>query len=102
MDRVYSLTLLVALVAGLVSALVGVLNLRWSSSLLRWIARSSGLLAVCAGAISFSVHLIFGHGPAAEEPMAFGRFLLSHPVYGVVTMLLLGTFVVLRQSRRRT
>jgi uncharacterized membrane protein len=99
-DALYSLTLLAALAAGVIAALAGVLTLRWPSSPLRDHAVWSGVLALCAGAVSFSVHLVFGHGPAAPEPMDLGRFLRIHLVYGVVALLILVALGALLWSRR--
>lgn len=98
-DHLYSLTVLAALASAVAASLAGVLNLRWPSTSLRWIALAGLLLAVCAGAVSFSVHLFFGHGPAAPEPMDLGGFLRIHPVYGVVALLALATVGELLCSR---
>lgn len=83
-DSLYSTTLLVALMLAAVGAGSGVIELcrpgRWSRRIALWV----NVLALLVGAFSFTVHLLFGHGPTAQEPMAIFRFLRFHPAYGVV------------------
>lgn len=88
-DTLYSLTLLAALVSGAVGAFAGILSLCRPWPRVRWIGLRCGLLALALGVLSIGVHLHFGHGPAAPEPMALGRFLRIHPAYGAVFVLVL-------------
>ncbi len=101
MDTLYSLTLLAALAAGVVSVVAAALALRWHSPRFRPVARWGGALALCSGAVSFAIHLVFGHGPAAPEPMDVGLFLHIHPAYWFVMVLVLVTFALLPWPRWR-
>jgi len=100
MDGLYSATLLVALASATIGSISSVIAFHRPHA--RWprIALCCILLALLAGAFSFAVHLHFGHGAMAPEPMTVGHFLRLHPAYGVVLLLTLVAFGVFPRRRR--
>lgn len=87
-DQLYSLTLLVALVAAGVGV-VGALGLLWRRrSVLRRrsgaVARICGLAALTFGLLSLAVHLAFGHRPGTAEALGPVAFFEAHPAFLVV------------------
>jgi len=102
MDALYSATLLAALTSAMIGAVSGALALWRPEAPWRRMASWSINLALLFGAVSFTVHLHFGHGPASPEPMDMVRFLRIHPAYGVVLLLsLFGIGAALCSRRRR-
>lgn len=109
MDTVYSLTLLLALLTGGVSAaallVVAWLGGRSPARRLEPAGVLSAVVSLCLGVISAWVHLRFGHGPQTPEPMRLMSFVGFHKAYWVVLALSLGSIVgwaSTRRSRRGT
>jgi len=110
-DRLYSLSLLAALVFGGLGAFL----LAWILARRGRNSAAAGHFAVASlfcflatsfcGAISMTVHLVFGHGPGAAEPMAALQFFSYHKAYWLVPALavlsLLSTIIASRQARKR-
>lgn len=95
MDAVYSLTLLFAVAIGGLGTLLflRVVTLasssRQSGNGLASVALVCGLAAMLCGMLSASVHLVFGHGSDALEPMSMMRFFSHHKAYWLVLALAL-------------
>ena len=93
MDSIYSLSLLLSLIAGGTGAamfiLVAALPARAQKSSLNpaLLALGCGLAAVLFGATSLLVHLVFGHGPGTAEPMTIEQFFEHHKAYWLVLVL---------------
>lgn len=94
MDGLYSASLLVALASATIGSISSIIAVSRPHARWRRVVLCCVSLALLLGAVSFTVHLHFGHGQAAPEPMAIGRFLRLHPAYGVVTLLALFAFGV--------
>lgn len=101
MDTLYSNALLAALAFSMIGVLTGVFALRRPGIMLHRITMSCTILALVSGMVSFMVHLRYGHGTRAPEPMGLGRFLGVHPAYIVVAMLLILGSVETLLSRQR-
>ncbi|MEM7349499.1 MAG: hypothetical protein AAF657_01750 [Acidobacteriota bacterium] len=102
MDTVYSLTLLIALIAASVSA-VGGLTLRLRRPLpavgaLGRVLRASGPVAVVFGVLSLAVHLAFGHRPGTAEALGPIAFFDVHPSFLAVFALAALGLVVRRRA----
>jgi protoheme IX farnesyltransferase len=52
-----------------------------------FLAAGSVAAGLLLGAASLVVHLQFGHGPGAPEPMLIGQFVRVHPAYGIVLLI---------------
>ena len=103
MDTLYSLSLLVSLLAGgaglVLSALTAV-----SSRPLPWKIRHCllvTLVGIAALAVSVSVHRFWGHGPASAEPMAGQQFLGEHTAFVVSGAVLAAGLVMVWIARYR-
>lgn len=102
MDLVYSIFLLIALVADGLGILAAVGEMWARSGRSQFATRRRRLVPVCiviaclSGLISALAHLVFGHGPEAAEPMLPGQFFASHPAYwlvGVLSVVLLAIWL---------
>jgi hypothetical protein len=101
-DSVYSITLLFALVAGVV-AIVGGLGalvaresvVRWS----RWTTRSSVLAWLCL-LISVGVHLAYGHRPGTRQAMGVFEFVREHVAFAVAVLLPCAALLIRRRVAR--
>ena len=102
MDSLYSEALLAALALSVTGVLTSVFALRRPGIMLRRITMWCTILALVSGMVSFMVHLRYGHGPSALEPMGLGRFLGVHPAYIVVVMLSMFGSVATLLSRQRS
>ena len=102
MDILYSCSLLIALLAGGVAVLLGILAvLRIGPDWLRVAGMSAVALAVLGLVTSVAVHRHWGHGPASAEPMDAARFVSSHPGFLVASIVIVAGLVVLGYARRR-
>ena len=92
MDRLYSTTLLVALVAGALGHLAGLLALVMASRhvgenrsdavrRLCQIATSGALACIVFAIVSGGVHLAFGHRPGSPDGLGAVPFFAIHPAY---------------------
>lgn len=100
MDLAYSVTLIVALIAGVLALLRGFLALRrrnaHGSAGQSSRDRPQGgraiygvlILGTLSLASSVVVHLLWGHGPAAPAPMDLGRLLREHEAFSVAAIVL--------------
>jgi len=52
-----------------------------------------GSIGVIAGILSVTIHLVFGHGGDAAEPMGAGEFFMNHKAYWLVAVLVLLSFL---------
>lgn len=89
MDRLHSLSLLVALLAAGVGAVAGVVALgtriRGRESPRPSVTAGVGAaLGFASGLVSFLVHRRFGHGPASATPLGLAELVARHPAYLVV------------------
>lgn len=90
MDTVYSLFLLLSLIAGGFGATIFLLVVLRPNQVRKFGPRVAVASLVCCvialffGLISVSVHLVFGHGPDSVAPMATGAFFGHHKAYWVV------------------
>lgn len=99
MDTIYSLTLLVSLVAGVLGTVYCLLERNRLQS--KGAARDRALLIVLsfamvtsfAGAASLVVHRAYGHGAESREPMSLLHFFAQHRAYWIVLALCLLLFV---------
>ena len=95
MDTIYSLSLLVALIAGgggCAAALAAALAARRARTERPWLSRACllcGLVSLIAGLLSILVHMTYGHGPRSLEPMTVTGFFLFHKAYWAVLVLTL-------------
>lgn len=95
MDFIYSLMLLIALIAGGLGALPLVLLMVQPKPMYRVLLRTSRLALICGavslvfGLLSALVHFSFGHGPGSSEPMQVPHFLWHHKSYWLVLALVL-------------
>jgi len=64
------------------------------------VALTCGVLSLVAGLVSFGVHLLFGHGASAPEPMRVFAFLGYHKAYWAVAILAALSFYSSRCARR--
>ena len=93
MDAIYSLALLIALVAGGLGAFIFVITMLSGRNWIRTYTKLSlitpicGVVALLAGFVSGLVHLSFGHGPESDEPMLPLQFLTHHKAYWLVLTL---------------
>lgn len=92
-DSLYSWSLLIALIAAGLGALLCVyfLTLRLSGrgagrNFIR-LARVTGPLALITMIFSVTVHLVFGHAPTSPEPMGALEFMFRHEAYWLVLVL---------------
>lgn len=99
MDTVYSLSLLVALVAGGLGAALSVVLMRKArighhrNRRMLPLVLISGIIALLSGAASVAVHSYFGHGQDSAEPMEFTQFIMHHKAYCLVFALCLLAFL---------
>ena len=114
MDLLYSVSLMVALVAGAVGASVAAFTL-WRpdvSASPKGLRRRVSSIRVAVGAlalgalslvISAAVHRWWGHGPASAAPMDVARFIFEHEAFVVVAVVLvIGFALAAHAARRRT
>lgn len=98
-DFLYSASLFLALVASGIGSfffdyflVMRVLRRPVNKRLSRF-AYYCGSIAVVSGIFSVTIHLVFGHGTTAGEPMEIGEFLIHHKAYWVVAVLTLLAFL---------
>lgn len=100
MDLAYSITLTVALIAGVLALVQGFSVLRrggarkspaqshWDRLLCRRAICGVLVLGTFSLVSSVVVHLLWGHGPAARAPMDLGRLLREHEAFSVAAIVL--------------
>lgn len=94
MDAVYSLSLLISLVAGTLGTTVFILvaaqsgRPRKSDAKVAQAAIVFGATALLFGMISVSAHLDFGHGPDSDAAMTTLEFFGHHKAYWLVLILI--------------
>jgi hypothetical protein len=99
LDLLYSITLLVALFAGALSLLAGIVALVRArrpvqgesksspSPRIYRVATTGALVSVVFAVVSIAVHLAFGHRPGSVEGLDLPAFFALHPSYlGVFAM----------------
>ena len=98
-DTLYSTSLLIALVASGVGSLffdyflvMRFLRRPANKRFVRF-AYYSGSISIVAAIFSVTIHLVFGHGSDASEPMSASAFFLSHKSYWLVAVLALLSFL---------
>lgn len=93
MDSIYSLSLLLSVVAGGLGAALFILvaaqpsQPRMSGPKVVLAAFVFGATALSLGIISVLVHLIFGHGSESDAPMTTVEFFGHHKAYWLVLVL---------------
>ena len=103
-DFIYSISLLVSLMAGSVGVLIGLLatGRRGSGARIIRACLSAIAVALLGLVISVVVHWHRGHGPDSPEPMGVARFASSHAAFLVAIVLIgVGLSLVLFAKRRR-
>lgn len=82
MDEIYSLTLLVSLVAGAGALVVALLERIGAivPSGVSWVVPSC-IVAGLGFLIAFVVHLAFGHTPGGPNALSPGAFISEHPSF---------------------
>lgn len=104
MDFLYSHSLLISLITGAASILLGIpatLGRSPGSRLIR-LGLSAAVLATVSLVISIVVHRHWGHGPASVEPMDVVRFVSSHIGFLSATVVIaVGLALALYARRRR-
>jgi len=104
----YSLTLLLALLAGglaVAAAVAGLLRPRreaTASFRAKTAAQGLATAAVALALVSAASHLVGGHGPGSPEPMQLGEFVRGHPAYPLVAVLAAGALLLAGLGRDRT
>ena len=94
MDSIYSLSLLLSVVAGGLGAALFILvaaqpsQPRIPGPKAALAAFVFGVTAVSFGIISVLVHLVFGHGPESDAPMTTVEFFWHHKAYWLVLILI--------------
>ena len=102
MDLLYSASLLLALVAGGVSAACGTVawlarNPRGPGRMaLKRAAALGGIIALALGAVSAGTHFGFDHRPGLPQAMDVLEFLGAHPAYLLVVVLALAGLLPVR------
>jgi H+/Cl- antiporter ClcA len=92
MDTVYSLFLLVSLIAGSLGAIIFTLVTTLPERAGKFQSRVAtaalicGVAALLAGIISVSVHLVFGHGQGSIAPMTTSQYFGHHKAYWFVLL----------------
>jgi uncharacterized membrane protein len=112
-DLTYSITLIVALIAGVLALLQGFNALRRrdarkSAERSHW-ARLLGGRAVFGVLVlgtlsllsSVVVHLLWGHGPTTPAPMDFEGLVLEHEAFPVAAVILVSGFMLNAYAARR-
>lgn len=91
-DALYSLALLLALVAASACLVLGAATrLGRLPGVARPWARAAGWTAIGCGLVSLAVHVAFGHRPGTAEALGPASFVALHPAYlGVVASAVLG------------
>jgi hypothetical protein len=90
MDSIYSLFLLLSLIASGLGATIFLLVVLQPNKVRKFGPRLALASLVCCatallfGIISVSVHLVFGHGPDSVAPMTIGAFFGHHKAYWFV------------------
>ena len=100
MDLLYSMALLLALLAGGLGLLLGTWARRRAP---RRAGRAARVVLGVAGlslAVSVGVHAWWGHGPASAEPMDMAKFVAVHPAFLVAGGLVVLGLAVLAIGRR--
>jgi len=109
MDSVYSVSLLISLVTGTIALVLSIgqwLACRFysQSAFFKWRGPGGCLVIITVGiafvafAISFFVHLGWGHQPGTPEALAFPDFLRVHPSFLVAVALPVMALVFIRIS----
>jgi hypothetical protein len=93
MERLYSVTLFIALLAGSLAVLRGIFRLLKGSPRLVGVLSARAvafvlILGTLALMISVSVHHLWGHGPASAQPLEFGPLIAQHEAFIVAAALL--------------
>ena len=104
MDFLHSYSLLISLVTGAASILLGVLAILRPSpgSRLIRMGLSAVVLATVSLVVSVLVHRHWGHGPASAEPMDIVRFVVSHNGFlAAGAVIVVGLALALHARRRR-
>lgn len=104
MDNLYSLSLLVSLIAGSLGVIMGAIA-AFSNGPKKTVLRiglASTLSGMAALAVSVLVHRYWGHGPGSLEPMAWGAFLEFHTAFTVAGVLLAAGLAVYWYAQTRT
>ena len=98
MDLAYSITLIIALITGVLALLQGFLALRRRDA-----RKSVGVLVFGALSLvsSVVVHLLWGHGPTTPAPMDFARLVLEHEAFPVAAAILASGFMLNAYAARR-
>ncbi|MDX1381608.1 MAG: hypothetical protein R3233_10825 [Xanthomonadales bacterium] len=102
MDLVYSASLLLALVAGGLSAGCGAViwiarHRDWSRRMaLKRAAALGGIIALVLGAASAGIHFGFDHRPGSPQAMDVLAFVRAHPAYLLVLALALAGLLTVR------
>ena len=110
MDTIYSLSLLVSLVSGALSALLASRSLRPALAARlprpfrlatgrRRLARGAIVVAFAALLVSLGVHLVWGHRPGTPAELPVLAFFRIHPAYLAAAALPLGSALWLRSRR---
>ncbi len=113
MDFLYAITLVVAIAAGVIAVLTGVVGLIrpypqmgpiapiWKVLLSHRLTNGALALGFISLATSVVVHSRWGHGPATVAPMDLSRLLSEHEAFPTAgAILLLALVLALYRSRR--
>mgnify|MGYP003481577930 FL=1 len=113
MDLAYSITLIIALITGVLALLQGFLALRRRdarkaverSPADRLLGGRAVLGVLVFGTLSLVssvvVHLLWGHGPTTPAPMDFARLVLEHEAFPVAAAILASGFMLNAYAARR-
>ena len=106
MDSIYSLSLLLSLIAGGLGAAIFALvatqpeQVRKIGPRVALAALACGATAMLSGVISVLVHLVFGHGSDSIAPMTMSEFFRHHNAYWLVLLFTLLSYGAWRSARR--
>lgn len=104
MHFLYSHSLLISLIAGVASILLGIsamLGRNPGSRLIR-LSISAAVLAAISLVISIVAHRHWGHGPASAEPMDIVRFVGSHIGFLSASAVIIVGLALALYARRRS
>lgn len=103
MDLLYSYSLLMSMIFGGVSVLIGAIAALRQGSGQRLVRLGSSAVAVAllSLVVSIVVHRHWGHGPTSAEPMELARFVGSHAGFLAASAIIgLGVVLILYARRR--